>query len=147
MQNIDWPEIYKYEVISFDLYDTLISRIVGKPSNIFRIIGERFNIQNFSEIRINAEKQCREKSNNEEITLNDIYVVMSKIININLNAVCLFERELERNLTKINKNGYDFYKYCFEKNKKIIIVSDMYLPLADIVFILRKHKIQYNKLL
>ena len=146
MQNIDWPEIYKYEVISFDLYDTLISRIVGKPSNIFRIIGERFNIQNFSEIRINAEKQCREKSNNEEITLNDIYVVMSKIININLDAVCLFERELERNLTKINKNGYDLYKYCFEKNKKIIIVSDMYLPLEDIVFILGKHKIKYNKL-
>lgn len=57
---------------SFDFYDTLVTRIVGTPADIFSIIGCKLQIDDFRQLRITAEKRAREVYG-EQITLNRIY--------------------------------------------------------------------------
>ena len=60
------------EVISFDIFDTLIKRNCQKPIDIFKIVENRYNNQNKNEIndfsmkRIQAEIKARKKSSLKE---------------------------------------------------------------------------------
>ena len=54
-----------YNYISFDVFDTLIKRNVGRPEDIFEIIEQSTNINSFKEKRINAEFRARSKSKNK----------------------------------------------------------------------------------
>ena len=70
-----------HDVISFDIFDTLIKRNCYKPTDIFEIVEIQYNqtnknnkIQDFKNIRINAEKNARNKNkNSEDITIDEIY--------------------------------------------------------------------------
>ena len=52
-------EIVNHDVISFDIFDTLLTRDVPAPSDIFAIIGEKLGKNNFAEIRITAETKAK----------------------------------------------------------------------------------------
>ena len=61
--------IDKYEIISFDIFDTLIKRNVIDPVDIFKIVQERFNkkhinemITDFFEKRVGTEKNMRTRA-------------------------------------------------------------------------------------
>ena len=58
---------------SFDLFDTLITRLLNKPTDLFSIIEKEYNLANFKENRINAEYNAVNNSNHEEITIDEIY--------------------------------------------------------------------------
>ena len=66
-----------YDVISFDVFDTLVLRPFSRPSDLFILVGERLDIMDFCEIRIHAEQEARRISElergNKEVTLLDIY--------------------------------------------------------------------------
>ena len=53
----------KNNIISFDIFDTLILRNIFYPTDIFKILSiytkNNFNIDNFYEIRIVSEKKSR----------------------------------------------------------------------------------------
>ena len=67
----------RYEVISFDIFDTLIKRNVKHPEDIFSLVEIVFNnrekekIQNFKEVRIKAYYEAAQK--NKNCNLDDIY--------------------------------------------------------------------------
>ena len=72
----------QYEVISFDVFDTLLFRPFSQPTTIFHIIGKRLNIPEFYQTRIEAERIAHEiaiaRTGNREICIDDIYDVIEK---------------------------------------------------------------------
>ena len=132
---------------SFDIFDTLITRLLNEPTDLFSIIETKYNITNFKEKRIKAEQKARKNSKYEEITIDDIYSEL-KIIDSSIDTIKVekIEKELEINLCILNKNFIKTYYDLKEKNKKIIIISDMYLDSDTIKKILSKNNISYDKL-
>lgn len=131
-----------YNVISFDIFDTLIVRYVDKPENIFEIIEQKIeSAVNFKNNRIKAEKIARNKFN-REITIDDIYAELERFYDKNLIYLLKsLEISLEIDFCTRREDVYEFFEKCIELNKKVIITSDMYLPLEVIKRILEKSNI------
>lgn len=146
-------EYEKYDYISFDIFDTLIKRNINKPTDIFKVIEERYNennknkIFNFVENRIMAENECRKRTTSE-VNLDEIYELISSKYSKKI-ALELKKLEISIELDFCQKNNntlvIDLYQWA-KKNKKVIIISDMYLPLDVIKQILKKNNIEYEKL-
>lgn len=139
LQNINLKD---YDVVSFDIFDTLIVRYVDKPENIFKIIEQKVEEAiNFKKNRINAEKIVRNKFE-REITIEDIYKELGKFYKKELiSSLKKLEISLEIDFCTRREDVYGFFKKCIESNKKIIISSDMYLPSEVIKIILEKNNI------
>lgn len=137
-------EIDKYEVISFDIFDTLIKRNCSSPLDIFRLVEFRYkklykkDISSFHKKRVEAEKIARERSNKEEINFDEIYECIEYSKN-DIEKLKKIEIECELDLCQKNQYMYDVYEYCKKKNKKIICISDMYLSMDIIKNILNKN--------
>ncbi|CDA16247.1 putative uncharacterized protein [Clostridium sp. CAG:571] len=127
--------IDKYDVISFDIFDTLIKRVVNSPKQIFDIVEKKYNetyskkISSFKMKRIASENEIKDHI----ATLTDIYDNMKKYYS---KDECDSLKEIEI-LTEVeycisNSNMKEIYDYCKRKNKKIYAVSDMYLS-SDIL--------------
>ena len=121
------------KVISFDIFDTLLLRNVYKPTDIFRILSkialDKYNIEDFYNIRVIAEKECRTKENNNECCYDEIYKKIGTIIKDKKVVKKLKEEELylEKKFLVVNPFMKKIYDYCISKKKKILLISDMYL--------------------
>lgn len=138
--------IDKYEIISFDIFDTLIKRNVIDPVDIFKIVQERFNkkhinemITDFFEKRVGTEKNMRNRAEKEDITFDQIYDNMDGYSNEVKEELKKIEIETELDYCVRNNKMYDIYNFCKEKNKKIICISDMYLSSEILKKILSKN--------
>ena len=136
------------DIISFDVFDTLLERDVVSPKDIFRLIEKSdlvklLNVNNFSKLRIKAEKEVRDLANInniEEITLNDIYNKLATYINLDVRDIeKLKDLELntEINHIKARKIGYKLFDMAKLFYKKIVLITDMYLPKEFIVKLLK----------
>ena len=140
-----------FDTISFDIFDTLIERSVSKPTDIFEIVGEKVlgkeHRREFLENRIRAEKKAREKSC--EITLDQIYQGVGWYI-ISLIIVELLQKtEVQIELENCHKkeNNISFLWAVHTKGKRVLLISDMYLPETVIVSMLQRCGINdYEKL-
>ena len=131
-----YEEIKKHDIISFDIFDTLLIRPYVKPTDLFLHIEKLYKIKGFHKNRILAEKSARGKYiDNEEITLNQIY----EEIDEKYKRFKEIEIELEERILTIHKENKELYDYALSLGKKIIIVSDMYLPKNAIEKILIKN--------
>ena len=129
------------EIISFDVFDTLIIRPgLSVPSELFDLIYP--NDKSFKDKRIEAEKKARiegRRNGFEEITLTDIYKFLyPKRPTKELESIMQKEIETELAFCKPNPNALAFYNNCRERQHppRIIIVSDMYLSASVISTIL-----------
>lgn len=119
--------IKRANVVSFDIFDTLISRRTYTPEDIFTIIGERFEIKNFTEKRVQADTIARTKLG-RDINIDDIYDVLKSKYKIkNIEAVKEYEETLEVELCVPRKAVLELFNSLKEKSIPIILVSDMYL--------------------
>lgn len=152
IKDIIQKKIKNVDIVSFDLYDTLIYRLV-QNHNIFDIVQSKYNqeskdmIKDFKDIRINSEKSARKQTKNE-IKFDDIYNNIKDCYKgkYDLELLKKLELEIEENFVTINKKMYDIYKMCKSDGKKIIITSDMYLDKCFIERILNKMRIEYDDL-
>ena len=66
-----------YDIVSFDVFDTLLFRPFSSPEDLFYIVGQKLAYLDFRRLRIEAEQRVRENCMREkghrEITLSDIY--------------------------------------------------------------------------
>lgn len=108
--------IKKYEVVSFDIFDTLLKRDVSSPTEVFRLIEEKIG-ENFSELRIQAEKKARTLLNKEEVTLEDIYHFLPQSLNIAKDM----ELKCEKELLGVNTAIFPIYEYCRKNQKKLLL--------------------------
>lgn len=128
-----------YDIVSFDIFDTLLKRNVKKPTDVFKYIEKKHNKTGFCEQRIAAEKRARAKKNSSEITLSDIYAEMPYDFSNK-------ELEAEGELLIANDWILPVYKHALE-TKRVIITSDMYLPEEFIYQILEREGLGgYEKL-
>lgn len=146
--------IDKHDIISFDVYDTLISRNVKKPSDVFCLVeniynkkfGPNHSITGFREKRIEAYKNAY-SCYGSDCTLDRIYERLIDFSDAEKRELIKTEIDIELNICCVNSATFEIYQYALSKKKKIIIVSDMYLSTEVISSILKKCGITvYEKL-
>lgn len=132
-----------YDVISFDIFDTLILRPFKAPEDLFVLIGEKLNIIDFLEIRTEAEKLLRKenevKYGNHEVTLEEIYRQIERKTGLNFHVGMEAEIEAECTVTYANPYMKEVFDILKAQGKTIIAVSDMYLSSEVITRILEKN--------
>lgn len=145
LDKVESKEIEKYTYVSFDIFDTLLKRDVKKPEDVFTLVEEIYSIKDFKKKRIDAERTARLKNISGEVSLNDIYNEYEDS-EANLEDLKNKEIECELGVCTPNLDLMEFYSYCIQ-NKKIILISDMYLPRDVICKMLSKCGIDgYEKL-
>ena len=121
--------IDNHDVISFDIFDTLLLRPFLLPTDLFAYLGQQENVPEFCTIRQLEEKKARmrirlKNKNYEDVTYDEIY---ASLLNKNYSKFKELELNLEKETLTQNQEIYEVYQYALSKNKKIIITSDMYL--------------------
>lgn len=131
-------KINRYSVISFDIFDTLIEREASTPTDIFELVEKRCHIDNFKAERISAEQRARRCSVNGEVSLDDIYSEIRHFPYEVLEGLKQCELEVEMEQCRQKTSIHCIYEWAKIHNKKVIIISDMYLPAEQIANMLRK---------
>lgn len=120
--------INNFDVISFDIFDTLLVSVFLNNGDKFDYIAKFKDLPNFKMARIKAENQARcikqIKSNKtiEDISLLEIYNCLAD----KYKALIDVEKKLDFRSWQKNVELYEIYHYALSQNKKIIIVSDTY---------------------
>jgi predicted HAD superfamily hydrolase len=124
-----------YKSVSFDVFDTAIKRDVPHPRDVFTLVGQRYSEQNgaeldnFPQMRIEAEYAARRALDKPEITLMDIYTHLPAEWSAKQrNTLMQLECEMELSLCGVNQALWPVYRWCVENGKMVLFISDMYLP-------------------
>ncbi|MCR4793337.1 MAG: hypothetical protein K5871_11340 [Lachnospiraceae bacterium] len=144
-------KLSQYDVISFDVFDTLIFRPFSDPTDLFYIVGEKLGFMDFKNARVSAENSAREKGYEErhhyEVTLEEIWRELSSATGLDFEEGMNAEIRTELDLCYANPYMLNVWKELSSLGKKLIITSDMYLPEKVIEEILGKNGFEgYEKL-
>ncbi len=122
----------QYDVISFDVFDTLVLRPFVAPTDLFFIIGDKLNYLDFERIRKEMEWRARQKAKEQtgsyEVTLEQIYDELEMQAGIPKERGMQTEIETEIEMCFGNPYMLEVFRYLKTYGKKIICTSDMYLP-------------------
>lgn len=124
-------ELTKFDVISFDVFDTLIFRPFSSPTDLFYMAGKELNYFDFAETRKQAEQAARKekyrKSNTSEVSFQEIWDELETETGISAAAGMKTEWECELQYCFGNPYMLRVIEALKKKKKKIIVTSDMYL--------------------
>jgi FMN phosphatase YigB (HAD superfamily) len=133
------------EVISFDIFDTLLARKTASPEDIFAIVADRARAcgysGNFFSERKQAEALCRRKYG-DIYTLADIYREWRETFSADGSwaaRIQAMELETEARFLVPRKALCDLARQWLAAGRRVILVSDMYLPSGWILEQLRRH--------
>lgn len=134
-----------HEVISFDIFDTLLSRKVLIPEDVFDIVSGRalkegMRLRNFREMRIKAQ----EKLGLTNPDIYEIYENFQKLVGVTdvvKERLIQLELEVELEVLAARKEMVEAYQYALRQNKKVYLVSDMYFPGLMMELILKQFDI------
>lgn len=150
-----------YKLYSFDIFDTLLGRLVGDPQGIFAIMQEKLQQETIYEalpytlkrdfrfLRVYAESRARESIRNEkdEVTLEEIYTYIKDTYGLSTKEIfLLIELEIEvEELCSVPLPIVEDVKRLIELGKSVCFISDMYLSLDIIKGLLEKSEIQVER--
>ena len=136
-------EIKQADIVSFDIFDTLLLRTYLKPSDLFEHLEQNFNAKNFAYARSIAERKAMKELNKTQASFDDIYNFLPKKFHFLKDK----ERELEYKNIYANKFMKELFEYALSLNKKVFLISDMYYDEQFISSLLEKCDIKgYDKL-
>lgn len=116
--------IDSYDVVSFDIFDTLLVRPYIKPIDLFIHLERLHGANGFAKHRVQAELNARKRESSlEDITIEQIY----REVNPEFKKFQSIEVEFEAQVLRANKGVKAIYDYAIERGKMVIIASDMYL--------------------
>lgn len=145
VKNTIKKKIDSADIISFDMYETLFSRVFSKPTDVFQYIEKYMNTDNidFVNVRKQSERKCIERYGNGIYSFDDIYnefdlIIKNKDIALKFKQI---EENIEINSVIINKDVFEMLAYAHSKQKTIILVSDMYFSTKTLNKILTKLKV------
>lgn len=146
-------EIEKVTCVSFDVFDTLVKRDVASPIDVFTLMEKKLENESdsscaipcFSRMRITAEQRARAAASDREVTLSEIYEYLP-LKDSQRNNLMELECQMELELSTVNLEIKSLYDLCLKKGKKIVFISDMYLPTEEIEKILRKNGYEEGRL-
>lgn len=127
-------------VVSFDVFDTALRRTVFKPADIFLLTQARMRAahpgfeKNFYRDRIAAETEARTLAaglSRQEVTFEEIYSCLSSSFGYTEDE-CLTLKEMELQTETESSTAdpviLELYKRLLKAGKRVIFISDMYLP-------------------
>lgn len=129
------------EVVSFDVFETLLIRPYLKPRDLWRHLEETSGHKGFATRRIKAEKRCQKeahKQKHDKITLSDIYAILPPEEQLFYQA----ELKLEKQVLRPNPIAQALFHYAETRHKKIILVADTYLPRTFLRLVLKEQGFQ-----
>lgn len=121
----------QYDVISFDVFDTLVLRMFSAPADLFFAVGGKLNYPDFKHIRMRMEWRARQKAKKQtglyEVTLEQIYEELEIQAGIPREYM---QTEIETELKCCFGNPYmlEVFERLAGCGKTIVCTSDMYLP-------------------
>lgn len=139
-----------YDYVSFDIWDTLIFRTVSIPREqqfmVPLIANKRYHLEldNYYQLRIEAEGMAR-SSCKGDVTIDMIYSYIHYPEDIKRKAMDI-EIGVEVDNCVPNSPMVELAKWCVDHHKKVVIITDMYLPRIAIQKILKKIGVHYDYL-
>lgn len=152
-------ELRTYEVVSFDIFDTLISRKISDSNAIEKLVELKADAlyqekTEFAKKRIQAEKNYRNKHPEKDADITDIYDELKKLTGWNSgksDELLQLETDMEYSLAEPKEEVISVFKNIKDKyGIKVYLISDMHLRRTDIEKMLKKcgiMKNQYDELL
>lgn len=140
-------EIEKHDVISFDFFDTLFSRKVFEPSDVFKLLENEIKDEwkcdeSFIEIRNRAKSLCK-----KIYSFDELYEKIAVLSNIPRKEIEKIERKewgLELKLLTPRNEMIKALYYAVSLGKEVYIVSDMYFPKTFFYAALEKYCISFD---
>ena len=129
----------EFDVISFDIFDTLLLRPFVKPADLFWKLERDEDAEGFAQDRIRAEHRAQAQvrsSGREEATFDEIYQLIPQWEHLKEN-----ELAAEKACLVANPEMRDVFNAAKSQGKKVFILSDMYLPADFLKDVLRKNGI------
>ncbi|MCC8028899.1 MAG: hypothetical protein LIO75_03730 [Lachnospiraceae bacterium] len=124
-------KLAEYDVISFDVFDTLILRPFSEPADLFFLMGAKLAYPDFKQIRQEMERRAREKKYKKErhyeVSLSEIYDILERETGLDRTAAMELEVTLEREYCFANPYMMEVVNSLRQTGKRLIITSDMYL--------------------
>lgn len=144
-------EIDSHNVISFDIFDTLLTRKVYEPQDVFALLDLEYKSQ--YPFLFSVERQRAE----QELLKEGIPNITQIYQRLKENQPCLTQENCEELLSREIQKEYqvlmprrkmlECMQYCVDKGKRIVLVSDMYLSESYMRKLLSRFNIiQYEKL-
>ncbi len=136
-----WRLIDGHDVISVDLFDTLLMRRTLFPADVYEIVGQRLEgrgiqIENFPKKRLEAEKELCKAS---VPTLLEIYTYLlerSPCLSVSPEDLTQLEWETDRDLTVPRRDVCEILEEVHRKGKPVCIVSDTFYTKAQLAELL-----------
>lgn len=138
------PDLDRFTAVSFDCWDTLVTRAVGRPHDVFAVVElaareQGLAAQGFASHRVQAERRTRRAHRGREITLAEIYTELARwYAPETCEALRQLELDTEYELVLPCKEVVKFFRHCLQAGKRVFIISDMYLSAQETVRLLAK---------
>jgi len=114
----------EYDVVCFDVLDTLILRVFDAPTDVFRLLGHRLGEESFLKLRLQAETEARKRSGAEAVDLYEIYAVLSEYLKLDPELGVEQELQAEQDCCYANPYWKGIYDELLRRGKRIVLVSD-----------------------
>lgn len=126
-------------VRSFDVFDTSVTRLVGRPASVFLLLGHMLvrrslwsqSAEQFAASRVQAELRARCNTAAQEVTLKAIYAELAYAHELAIEVVESFgeiEVQLEAHLLRAIPETVALIRVARAKHERIIFLSDTYFP-------------------
>ncbi len=116
--------IDSHDIISFDIFDTLIKRTVMYPKDVFEMVEERTGIRGYADCRYEIQTTVPQSS------LPEIYAYLKGKLNCSdevLERLCSEELRTEQAVILPRMAMVDIFEYAKARGKTVVLLSDMYL--------------------
>ena len=128
------------QIVSFDIFDTLIMRKIFSPEDVFRLLGKRAKELNINTdigaVRAKISAKCDPCA-----AIDDIYMAIKEETGLSdevIEDIKAIERDIDEQLCVARNDIAKLYEYCIESGKEVYLISDMYYTLKDIKRLLDK---------
>lgn len=139
-------KIRDYDVISFDIFDTLLMRKTLNPGDIYELVDWKMyesgkHFENFAQNRIRAEKEIE----SDVPDIHAIYVQLQKNTGISdeeREFIKKFEMQTEKENLVVRTEMAEVLRYAAALGKEVHLISDMHFPEAVLDNFLKDLKIE-----
>jgi len=141
----------KPTVISFDIFDTLVERVIEQPMHVFTFMEGKISqvtgidIPNFASLRMSVEKNLKkyylENNISQEVSIYDIYEKICHMYGLEkglIQKLVQLEEETDLNFLAVREIGKDLFEIAQKKCENVICISDTYYSREQILRILGK---------
>lgn len=133
------------ETVCFDIFDTVITRFVPRPDDLFDMVEMKLDVESgrkseFHRLRKDAESVVRLAKSSGDVGYEEIYADLSgrKEFSDLAHRARELEESFEIQVTVPRRTVVNGFNYAVSKGKRVILASDMYLHRSQVEKLLEK---------